>query len=130
MLSDITEGNAITDGQDFHCWIIGQVEKWCKANNVLFDKERFGLRNNNDIELKWGIYKKGDERSVWAECSNKTAMSILMRGDFTFYFREVNDHSKCREVRLENEGDYVIWREHVEHTWKMKEDSVILTLRW
>jgi hypothetical protein len=33
-------------------------------------------------------------------------------------------------VRLRNEGDYVIWREDMEHTWRMDEDSEILTLRW
>ena len=29
-----------------------------------------------------------------------------------------------------NEGDYVIWKEDIEHTWKMLDDSVFLTLRW
>ncbi len=130
MLSDITTGNAITDGKEFHFWFVGHIEKWCKENNISFDKERFGLRNTSDIEIKWGIYKKGEERSVWALYSDKTAMSILIRGDFTFTFRDADDHSKYREVRLKDEGDYVIWREDLEHTWRMDEDSIILTLRW
>jgi cupin superfamily acireductone dioxygenase involved in methionine salvage len=59
-----------------------------------------------------------------------TAMSILIRGDFTFTFRELQAPNNCRKVRLKHEGDYVIWREDIEHTWQMQEDSVILTLRW
>ena len=130
MLSDITTGNTKTDGQDFHFWFVGRVEKWCRENNIPFDKEQYGLRNTDDIEIKWGIYKKDEIRNVWASSADKTAMSILIRGDFIFIFREMQDHGKSREVRLKNEGDYVIWREDMEHTWRMDEDSVILTLRW
>jgi hypothetical protein len=127
---DITTGNAKTDGREFHFWFVGQIDKWCKKNNISFDEERFDLRNTGDIEIKWGIYKKGDVRDVWATCSDKIAMSILIRGDFTFFFRDVDDEGNQREVRLLNEGDYVIWRENVEHTWEMDKDSEILTLRW
>jgi cupin superfamily acireductone dioxygenase involved in methionine salvage len=130
MLSDITTGNTKTDGHDFRFWFVGRVEKWCRENNIPFDKEKYGLRNTDNIEIKWGIYKKDEVRNIWASSSDKTAMSILIRGDFIFIFREMQDHSKSKEVRLKNEGDYVIWREDMEHTWRMDEDSVILTLRW
>lgn len=130
MLQDITTGNAKKDGQEFRFWIVGQIEEWCKANNVPFDSGRIGLRNSGDIEIKWGIYRKDEVRNVWAPRSDKTAMSILIRGDFTFEFREAEDHAKCIEVRLTTQGDYVIWREDVEHTWRMDEDSEILTIRW
>ena len=130
MLSDITTGNAKTDGRDFRFWFVGEIEKWCMENNISFDKGTFGLRNAGGIEIKWGTYKKGEVRSVWASCSSMTGMSILIRGDSTFYFRDIKDNSKKREVRLNSEGDYVIWKENVEHTWKIDEDSVFLTLRW
>lgn len=130
MLSDIASGNAKTDGREFRFWFIGKIEKWCSDNGIPFDKDKYGIRNTDEIEIKWGIYKKGDERDVWASCSGRTAMSILVRGDFTFHFREVQDHSKSRDVRLKDEGDYVIWREDVEHSWTMFKDSEILTLRW
>ncbi len=130
MLSDITTGNAKTDGKEFHFWFVGQIKKWCKEHKKPFDAERFGLRHTGNIEIKWGMYKRGDVRDIWAVCSDKTAMSILVRGDFTFTFREVDDNSKLKEVRLKDEGDYVIWHEDVEHTWRMDEDSEILTLRW
>ncbi|MBI5664690.1 MAG: hypothetical protein HZC49_06350 [Nitrospirae bacterium] len=130
MLQDITNGNAKEDGQEFRFWFVGQIEEWCKANNIPFDTGRFGLRNTGDIEIKWGMYRKDEVRDVWAPRSDKTAMSILIRGDFTFRFREIGNHADIREVRLKAQGDYVIWREDVEHTWRMDEDSEILTLRW
>ncbi|MBI5409119.1 MAG: hypothetical protein HZA14_07120 [Nitrospirae bacterium] len=130
MLSDITSGNAKTDGKEFRFWFVGQIDQWCKENNIPFDKERFGLRHAEGIEVKWGIYKKDDVRTAWASCSGKTAMSILIRGDFIFHFREPGHPDQTKEVRLKNEGDYVIWREDVEHTWTMFEASEILTLRW
>ncbi len=130
MLSDITTGNTKTDGKDFRFWFVGPIEKWCEENKVPFSKEKFGLRETDDIEIKWGIYKKGEDRNIWAACSDRTAMSILIRGNFLFIFRDINDHARYREVRLKDEGDYVIWWEDTEHTWRMDEDSVILTLRW
>ncbi len=127
---DITTGNTITDGKDFRFWIVGRVEEWCHKNNIPFDKERFGLRNSHDIEVKWGIYKKGDDRTEWASSSNMIGMSIILKGDSIFYFRDKETPEIIKEVSLKSEGDYVIWKEDCEHTWKMNEDSVFLTLRW
>ncbi|UCH82419.1 MAG: hypothetical protein JSW20_07230 [Nitrospiraceae bacterium] len=130
MTIHITKGNAKTDGRDFAFWFTGTIEKWCEAKGIPFDKAKYGLRNTDEIEIKWGMYKKNDVRDVWADCSDKTGMSILIRGDFTFTFREKNSPDNQVKVRLHNQGDYVIWREELEHTWKMDEDSEILTLRW
>ena len=127
---NITTGNAITDGKEFHYWFVGRIETWCRENNIPFDTERFGLRRSDDIEIKWGIYAKGESRSEWASSSDMTGISILIRGDSTFIFREIHGRDERKEVRLMKEGDFVIWREDVEHTWKMLEDSVFLTLRW
>jgi cupin superfamily acireductone dioxygenase involved in methionine salvage len=130
MLQDITTGNTKRDGREFGFWFVGRIEKWCRENDIPFDAKQYGLRNTGALEVKWGIYKKGELRNEWALRSDKTAMSILIRGDFTFIFRRADNHDEQREVRLVNEGDYVIWREDVEHTWRMDEDSEILTLRW
>jgi cupin superfamily acireductone dioxygenase involved in methionine salvage len=130
MIADITTGNTKTDGSEFRFWFVGQIDQWCRENNIPFDEKKYGLRNTSGIEIKWGIYKKEETRTIWASCSDKIAMSILIRGDFIFYFREPGGHDDIREVRLRKEGDYAIWRENVEHTWKMFEDSEILTIRW
>lgn len=126
----ITKGNTINDGREFRCWFVGQIDKWCSDKGIPFDPQKYGLRNTEDLEVKWGVYKKGDVRTDWALCTDMIGMSILLRGDCIFKFREANDHDNCEEVRLIKEGDYVIWREDVEHTWQMLEDSVFLTLRW
>ncbi|UCD34067.1 MAG: hypothetical protein JSU90_07130 [Nitrospiraceae bacterium] len=130
MLDRITTGNAKDDGREFRFWFVGEIEKWCRQNALPFDARRYGFRNTGDLEVKWGTYKKGDIRHAWASCSGSMAMSILVRGDFTFLFRDPAAPRLCREVRLCDEGDYVIWREDVEHTWRMDEDSRIITLRW
>jgi len=127
---NITTGNARADGSEFRYWFVGSIEKWCGENNIPFDTERFGLRNTGSLEMKWGIYKKGDVRPEWAACSDMTGMSILIRGDSTFFFREKSGRGNSREVRLTKEGDYVIWTEDLEHSWEMLEDSVFLTIRW
>jgi hypothetical protein len=49
---NITTGNAITDGKEFRYWFVGKIEKWCRENNMPFDKERFGLRSTDDMEIK------------------------------------------------------------------------------
>ena len=129
-MNDITTGNTITDGRDFSHWFVGRIEEWCKERNIAFDPQRFGLRNSPDIEFKWGIYKEGDERTEWAGRSDRTAMSVLIRGELVFHFRDRLNQTTGKEVRLRAEGDYVIWRENVIHTWRMEKDSVILTLKW
>jgi len=130
MFQDIKTGNAIIDGKDFRFWIVGRIEHWCRENNIPFDTEKYSLRSSDSVEIKWGIYNKGDSRPEWASCSSMVGMSILITGDSTFYFREVNDPVKYREVSLKSEGDYVLWREEVEHTWEIHEDSTFLTIRW
>lgn len=130
MSLDLIQGNALSDGADFHYWFVGRIDKWCKEQGIPFDSKKFGLRNTGDIEIKWGIYRKGDIRSEWASSSEMTGMSILIRGDCIFTFREQTDHDNIQDLRVKKEGDYIIWRERVEHTWKMLDDSVFLTLRW
>jgi hypothetical protein len=130
MISDITSGNAIDDGNDFSYWFVGAIEEWCKERGIPFDAGKFSLRNSDGIEIKWGIYKEGEVRKEWAERSDRTAMSILIRGELVFDFLDPEEKKPGRKVRLKAEGDYVIWKEDVLHTWRMEKDSVILTLRW
>jgi len=126
---DITYGNAIEDGKRFRFWFVGEIEKWCSEKGIVFAREEYGLRNTSNIEVKWGIYRKGEERDTWAGSSERIGMSILLRGDCIFKFRDPQRGS-MKEVRLSEEGDYVIWRENIEHTWIMLDDSVFITIRW
>jgi len=58
MLSNITTGNAKADGNEFRFWFVGQIDQWCRENNIPFDEKKYGLRNTSGIEIKWGVYKK------------------------------------------------------------------------
>ena len=127
---NILQGNAITDGRDFRFWFVGHIEKWCRDHGIPFDAEKFSLRNRDDMEIKWGVYSKGEERAGWASSSSMTGISILLRGDCIFRFRDSLRPDDYIEARLRSEGDYVMWEETVQHAWKMLEDSVFLTLRW
>jgi len=131
MLSDITTGNAPVDARDFSNWFIGDIKKWSEENRTSFAPELFRLRDNSDIEFRWGVCKKDEERSGgWAHCSNCTAISILIRGHIIFKFRNPENSHEFARYELKSEGDYIIWKEDIEHWWKTKEDSTILTVRW
>jgi hypothetical protein len=127
---NVVSGNAITDGAEFRFWLVGDIEKWCKRKGIPFDAGRYGIRNDRSVEVKWGIYSKGDSRTEWASASDMTGISILIRGDCIFRFREAGNPGVSREVRVSREGDYVMWKEDTEHTWQMIEDSVFVTVRW
>jgi hypothetical protein len=127
---NIISGNAITDGSEFRFWIVGDIEKWCRQKGIPFDAGKYGIRNDRAVEVKWGIYSRGDSRTEWASASDMTGISILIRGDCIFRFREAGNPEVLREVRVSREGDYVMWEEDLEHTWQMIEDSVFVTIRW
>jgi hypothetical protein len=54
---------------------------------------------------------------------------VLVSGEFVVVFRETAD-SPEREVRLREQGDFVVWGPAVEHRWYAVQDSIILTVRW
>ena len=131
MIKDITTGNAHIDAREFRHWFIGDIKRWCEEKGAPFDPERYKLRNTKGIEFRLGDHKKGEEREGgWAGCSDSRAISILIRGDIVFKFRNPDDHSESFTHTLKEEGEYVIWKEDVEHWWGTNEDSIILTVRW
>jgi hypothetical protein len=56
------------------------------------------------------------------------SLSLLVRGEFLLRFRPVGQPE--REYCLQEEGDYLVWRESTPHTWIARQDSVVLTVRW
>lgn len=113
-ISDITVGNASED-QD-HGWFIGQ-----------FVRQEHGLRKRHDIEIKWGVHPAGDIRANgWSLNRTSTTISILIEGSLVALFR---GHGWRQEVTLKRKGDYVIFREGVEHSWYSEVDSLVLTIR-
>jgi hypothetical protein len=112
-------------------WLVGNFEAWMSGSEPGFNSRIFGLRNSSDVEIKWGVHPKGKIRpGEWAPCSKKTGICILLSGQFVISFRAPDDHTASEQIELQNIGDYLMWRETLEHRWHAKEDSVVLTIRW
>jgi hypothetical protein len=128
---ELKAGNAPTDSSRSGGWLISNFEDWVSGLESEFDPRVYGLRNDGDVEIKWALHPKGETRpDAWAPCSKKTGVSILLSGQFVVFFRAPDDHTAIEKIELQNVGDYVIWRETLEHRWHAKEDSVVLTVRW
>ncbi|MEU8252341.1 signal peptidase I [Nonomuraea sp. NPDC048916] len=111
MNSGVYVGNASKDAPDDQGWILGHF------------KAPDDRRHSGDVEIKWGIHPRGDQRPAWVTGEERTALLILISGRFRMHFR---GHS----VVLENQGDYVVWGRGVDHSWTAEEDSVVMTVRW
>ncbi|MFD7030673.1 signal peptidase I [Streptomyces sp. NPDC059917] len=80
-------------------------------------------RHSADVEIKWGVHPKGEERAQWVTGEERTALQVLISGRFRLEF-------PGRTVVLAEQGDYVIWGRGVDHSWHAEEDAVVLTVRW
>ena len=112
MMTNIQTGNAELDSIDTRGWFVGS-----------FIEEKFGLRHTDDIELKWGVIKAGDERAEWVTGEKRTTIGILISGKFTMDFRD-------KSLTFDKPGDYVIWGPGTDHKWHSSDDAVWLTIRW
>ncbi|MER5488700.1 signal peptidase I [Streptomyces sp. NPDC002812] len=86
-------------------------------------KEPGDPRHSEDVEIKWGVHPKGEERASWVRGESRTALQVLISGRFRLEF-------PGRNVVLAEQGDYVVWGRGVDHSWYAEEDSVVLTVRW
>jgi len=111
-MSAIITGNAKLDSADTRGWLIGN-----------FTPDELGLRHTDDIEIKWGEHAAGEAREAWVTGETRTAISILVSGEFTVEFRD-------QTASLIKPGDYVMWGPGTEHKWRAAKDSVVLTVRW
>ena len=109
------KGNAITDGVSHNGWFIGRF----------IDEDAY--RQTHEVEVKWGIHKKGDSNEKFAADQVARSMSVLIRGKFRLTFRR---NGKTDDILLEHEGDYAVWLPGLEHFWVAEEECVILTVRW
>jgi len=108
----VVSGNAAVDGATHRGWFLGHfLENAC------------GLRATSAVEVKWGAYSAGEERSSWGMSERATSLCVLFRGRIQFRFPQ-------EEYLLACEGDYLIWSVGLPHHWKVLEDTCILTVRW
>lgn len=114
-MEKIIKGNLNEEGKSTRGWIFGHF----KDPETPF--------YSNDFEVRWINFKKGESKSKEQLGINEKArtLSILIRGKFFLTFPSLN-----KEVLLEKEGDYIFWDRQVPHNWTVKEDCLVLVIRW
>ncbi|MFC0866332.1 signal peptidase I [Sphaerimonospora cavernae] len=104
-------GKAGIDAAGDRGWLLGHF------------KSADGPRHSEDVEIKWGVHPRGDERAEWVTGEKRTALLVLISGRFRVEL-------PGRSVLLAEQGDYVVWGPGVDHSWYAEEESVVLTVRW
>ncbi|MFJ9714296.1 signal peptidase I [Streptomyces sp. NPDC101234] len=104
-------GNAGKDAAVDRGWLVGHF------------KERGSPRHSDAVEVKWGVHPRGERRAQWVTGEVRSAVLVLISGRFRMEF-------PGRSVLLEEQGDYVVWGQGVDHSWVAEDESVVLTLRW
>lgn len=80
------------------------------------------VRRSADVEIKWGVHPRGDQRVQWVTGETRTALIVLVSGRFRIEL-------PGRSVLLAEPGDYVVFH-GIDHSWYAEEESVILGVRW
>lgn len=111
MSSGVYVGNAGKDAPDDQGWLLG------------YFKTPGDPRHSRDVEIKWGVHPRGEQRRAWVIGEERCALLILISGRFRMEFRD-------RSVVLDEQGDYVVWGRDVDHSWTAEEDSIVMTVRW
>ncbi len=108
----VFSGNASVDGASHQGWFIGH-----------FLAHTCGLCATSAVEVKWGAYSAGEERSSWGMSEQATTLCILCKGRVQISFPQ-------EAHLLSREGDYLIWSAGLPHHWQVLEESCVLTIRW
>jgi hypothetical protein len=104
-------GKAADDAAGDRGWLLGHF------------KTPGDIRHSDDVEIKWGVHRKGDRRADWARGELRTALLVLISGRFRLEF-------PGEDVVLTEQGDYCVWARGVDHSWEAEEESVVMTVRW
>jgi hypothetical protein len=110
MTDQIYVGNAGSDAPASRGWLLGH---FMPAGDP---------RHSDEVEIKWGIHPRGDQRAQWVAGERRTALLLLVSGRFRVELPE-------RTVVLARPGDYVVFG-GISHSWHAEEDSVMLAVRW
>ncbi|RCG23495.1 signal peptidase I [Sphaerisporangium album] len=111
MKENVYVGNAHLDSVADRGWLLGHF------------KPAGDVTHSEDVEVKWYVHPRGDQRAQWVTGEKRTALLILISGRFRVEL-------PGRSVLLEKQGDYVVWGRDVDHSWFAEEESVVLTVRW
>ncbi|MGK5558145.1 signal peptidase I [Actinomadura kijaniata] len=109
-MKNVYTGKAGPDAATDHGWLLGHF------------KPEDDLRHSTEVEIKWGVHRKGDRRAEWTTDDKRTALLVLISGRFVLEFPD-------GDVELAEQGDYVLWHQ-VDHSWRAEEESTVMTVRW
>ncbi len=110
-----TVGNAEDDG-------VGPISGWFVGH---FVGGEFGLRRSDQVAVKWGVHRTGEEKTSGKTNLAQTTLTLLIHGRFAIRFSQLRV-----EVTLERPGDYVIFCPDLDHSWVSLSSSVVVTVRW
>ena len=110
MYGEIYVGSAAADAPANRGWLLGHF------------MPGGDIRRSADVEIKWGVHPRDDQRAQWVTGETRTALILLVSGRFRLDF-------PGRSVLLAKQGDYVVF-ERVDHSWHAEEESVIIGVRW
>ena len=79
-------------------------------------------RKTGDVEIKWGVHRRGEERGQWVTAESRAAAIFLVSGRFRVDLPD-------RSVVIDRPGAYVVFR-GAGHSWAAEEDSTTLCIRW
>lgn len=77
------------------------------------------------FELQWRKLKAGEEKTALGTQKVAKTIGILVYGKFEFSFPDVN-----KKITIEKEGDFVYYDAGVTHSWKVLEDTLLVSIRW
>ena len=103
-------GNAGADASESRGWLLG------------YFKPEHDARHSDEVEVKWAIHPKGDQRSQWVAGEKRSALLLLVSGRFRVEL-------PGRTVLLAEQGDYVVFH-GLSHSWYAEEASVVVAVRW
>lgn len=83
------------------------------------------LNFSSEVEVKWGVHKKNQQKEVIGTNTTATTLTLLISGKFTMLFPEQE-----KKITLCQQGDYLIFPAGIAHAWIADADSVVLTVRW
>jgi len=110
MTETVYVGNAAADAPAHRGWLLGH---FMPAGDA---------RNSDDVEVKWAVHPRGDQRPQWVAGEQRSALLLLISGRFRVEL-------PGRRVLLARQGDYVVFH-GVSHSWHAEEASVVLAVRW
>ena len=89
-----------------------------------------GAQAVEDLALKWFAHSPADPPE-WGQgkpiSTGRTLSLLAGRGAFELWFGRGEEEAR---LILEEPGDFALWGPGLAHSWRVREPSLVVTLRW